>query len=52
MVVRSGNPGTECVVSEKFDGYNAIDTLIAVPDHSKISSESLVPILILPLGRT
>ena len=51
LVVRSGNPGTACVVSEKFDGYNAIDILIAVPDHSKISSEFLCTYTNSPFGK-
>ena len=52
LVVRSGNPGTACVVSEKFDGYNAIDILIAVPDHSQISSEYLCNYTNSPFGKT
>ena len=51
LVVRSGNPGTACVVSEKFDGYNAIDILIAVPDHSQISSEFLCTYTNSPFGK-
>ena len=51
LVVRSGNPGTACVVPEKFDGYNAIDILIAVPDHSKISSEFLCAYTNSPFGK-
>lgn len=38
LIVRSGNPGTACVVTEAFDGYNAIDILIAVPDKRKLDS--------------
>lgn len=51
LVVRSGNPGTACVVSEKFDGYNAIDILIAVPDHSRIFSEFLCTYTNSPIGK-
>ena len=51
LVVRSGNPGTACVVSEKFDGYNAIDILIAVPDRSKITSEFLCSYTNSPFGK-
>ena len=51
LVVRSGNPGTACVVSEKFDGYNAIDILIAVPNHSQISSEFLCAYTNSPFGK-
>lgn len=51
LVVRSGNPGTACVVSSKFDGYNAIDILIAVPDHSRVISEFLCAYTNSPLGK-
>ena len=51
LVVRSGNPGTACVVSEKFDGYNTIDILIAVPNHSQISSEFLCAYTNSPFGK-
>ena len=51
LVVRSGNPGTACIVSEKFDGYNAIDILIAVPDHGQITSEFLCYYTNSPFGK-
>lgn len=38
LIVRSGNPGTACVVTEEYDGYNAIDILIAVPNSKKVDS--------------
>lgn len=41
LVVRSGNPGTACVVTEEYDGFNAIDIIIAVPDQSQIDPEYL-----------
>lgn len=41
LIVRSGNPGTACVVTEKFNGYNAIDILIAVPDKQEVLSDFL-----------
>ncbi len=41
LIVRSGNPGTACVVTEEFDGYNAIDILIAVPNANKVNSKFL-----------
>ena len=41
LIVRSGNPGTACVVTEEYDGYNAIDILIAVPNSKKIDSNFL-----------
>ncbi len=51
LVVRSGNPGTACVVSEKFDGYNAIDILIAVPNQELILSNYLCLFTNSPLGK-
>lgn len=51
LVVRSGNPGTACVVTEEFDGYNAIDILIAVPDQSKVTSQYLCSFTNSPLGK-
>ena len=41
LIVRSGYPGTSCVVPEKFKGSNAIDILIATPIHDLITSEFL-----------
>ena len=41
LIVRSGNPGTACMVTEEFDGFNAIDVLIAIPNKDKILSEFL-----------
>ena len=51
LVVRSGNPGTACVVEEKFDGFNAIDILIAVPNKEMITSEFLCGFTNSPIGR-
>ena len=51
LLVRSGNPGTACVVSEKFDGYNAIDILIAVPNQNLITSEFLCCYTNSPFGK-
>ena len=51
LVVRSGNPGTACVVSEKFDGYNAIDILIAVPNQELILPNYLCLFTNSPLGK-
>lgn len=41
LIVRSGNPGTACVVTEQYDGYNAIDIIIAVPNGEVINSDYL-----------
>lgn len=51
LVVRSGNPGTACVVPERFDGYNAIDILIAVPNKKIIISDYLCYYTNSPLGK-
>lgn len=51
LIVRSGYPGTACVVSEEFDGCNAIDVLIVVPDTSKILSEYLCAYFNSPIFR-
>lgn len=41
LVVRTGYPGTSCVVPEKFDGTNCIDIIFARPDKNLISPEYL-----------
>ena len=51
LIVRSGYPGTACVVTEKFDGSNAIDVLIAVPNREKITPEYLCAYTNSPLGK-
>lgn len=51
LIVRSGNPGTACVVTEEFDGYNAIDILIAVPKPDKVDSNFLCAYTNSPIGR-
>lgn len=37
ILVRSGQPGTAAVVTEEFNGANAIDLLIATPNKSKVN---------------
>lgn len=51
LIVRSGNPGTSCVVTEEFDGYNAIDILIAVPKPDKVDSNFLCAYTNSTMGR-
>lgn len=51
LIVRSGNPGTACVVSDLFDGYNAIDILIAVPNQDLILPDFLCLFTNSPLGK-
>jgi len=41
LVVRSGYPGTSCVVPAEYDGANVIDLIIAHPDSSKVLPEYL-----------
>jgi len=36
LVVRSGAPGTACVVTSEYEGTNAIDVIIAHPDFKKV----------------
>lgn len=51
LIVRSGYPGTACVVEEKFDGCNAIDVLIAVPNQELVLPEYLCAYTNSPLGK-
>ncbi len=51
LLVRSGYPGTSCVVSKKFDGANAIDILIVTPNKTLISSAYLCAFNNSPLGK-
>lgn len=51
LVVRSGYPGTSCVVNEKYDGCNAIDILIAKPNKDIILSEYLCAYTNSPYGK-
>jgi type I restriction enzyme S subunit len=41
LVVRTGYPGTACVVTQEFEGSNAIDIVIARPDMKRVTSEYL-----------
>ena len=50
LVVRSGVPGTACVATEKYDGYNAVDIIIAHPDLNKINSTFLAAFTNMPHG--
>jgi type I restriction enzyme S subunit len=51
LLVRSGYPGTSCIVSKEFDGCNAIDILIATPNKEKILSQYLCYFNNSPLGK-
>lgn len=50
LIVRSGNPGTCCVVPREYDGCNVIDLIVAHPDNSKILPEYLCAFTNMPHG--
>lgn len=52
LMVRSGAPGTACVATEKYEGYNAVDIIIAHPDNSKVNSVFLAAYTNMPHGMT
>ena len=51
LVVRSGAPGTACVVPEHFDGCNAVDIIIARPDCNKVDPTFLAMFTNMPHGK-
>lgn len=51
LIVRSGYPGTACVVTEDYNNCNAIDILIAVPNTDIITPEYLCAFTNSPYGR-
>lgn len=51
LIVRSGYPGTACVVTEEYNKCNAIDILIAVPNTSIVTPEYLCAFTNSPYGR-
>ena len=50
LIVRSGAPGTACVVSKKYAGFNAVDIIIAHPNKEIINSIFLAMFTNLPHG--
>ena len=50
LVVRSGAPGTSCVVTEEYDGCNVVDLIIAHPKIDKILPEYLCAFTNYPHG--
>lgn len=50
LVVRSGNPGTSCVVPPEYDGCNVIDLIIAHPNKNKVLPEYLSSYTNMPHG--
>lgn len=51
LVVRTGYPGTSCVVPAEFDGANCIDIVILRPKHELIGSGFLSRFFNSPAGR-
>ena len=51
LIVRSGAPGTACVVTKEYEGYNAIDIIIAHPDCSKVNPYYLCTYTNMPHGK-
>ena len=41
LIVRTGYPGTSCVVPPKYDGANCIDLIFVRPDEEKVRSHYL-----------
>ena len=52
LVVRSGAPGTTCVVTSEYEGTNAIDVIIAHPDFKKVDSYYLCTYTNMPHGKS
>ena len=52
LIVRSGYPGTSCVVTAEFAGRNVVDLIIATPDRDKILPEFLCAYLNYPPGKS
>lgn len=52
LVVRSGAPGTACVVTSEYAGSNAIDVIIAHPDFQKVDSRYLCTYTNMPHGKS
>ena len=51
LIVRSGAPGTSCVVTKEFEGCNAVDVIIAHPDLSKVNPWYLCAYINYPHGK-
>nr|WP_275900887.1 restriction endonuclease subunit S [Paenibacillus periandrae] len=51
LVVRSGNPGTSCVVTAEYAGCNAVDIIIARPNLMKINPLYLCAFTNFPHGK-
>ena len=51
LIVRSGAPGTACVVTKEYVGCNAIDIIIARPDFKKVNPYYLCTYTNMPHGK-
>ena len=51
LIVRSGAPGTACVVTSEYAGCNAVDIIIAHPDLEKVNPYYLAQYTNLPHGK-
>ena len=51
LIVRSGAPGTACVVPKEYEGCNAIDIIIARPNTEKVNPYYLCTYTNMPHGK-
>ena len=51
LIVRSGTPGTTCVVTKEYEGYTAIDIIIAHPNCKKVNPYYLCEYTNMPHGK-
>ena len=51
LIVRSGAPGTSCIVTKEYEGCNAIDIIIARPNCDKVNSYYLCTFTNMPHGK-
>lgn len=51
VIVRSGAPGTACVITKEYAGRNAVDIIIARPDLGKVNPYYLCQYTNLPHGK-
>jgi len=51
LIVRSGAPGTACVVTKQYEGCNAIDIIIARPNTAQINPYYLCAYTNMPHGK-
>lgn len=51
VIVRSGAPGTACVITKEYTGCNAVDIIIARPDLGKVNPYYLCQYTNLPHGK-